>query len=113
MAWNRDLGEQVWALHLALTKAALIDPSLYSITADEACNIREDAENREEQEALAWILAAASPLVPLAFVRQAQAVAREIWRASGFPGGHADADAEVDAWLRWLPDSGAPPPYST
>lgn len=110
MVADRDLGEQVWALHLALAEASLDDPSLYRATASDAENIESDARNHEELEALVWILAAASPRLPLGLVQQARTVARRIWDTYAFPG---DSDAEVDAWLGWRPESGDQPPYGT
>ena len=104
-------GEAVWDLHLALAAAA--SAGLLNYPADDATaqDIREYTLHNEAGMALDLVLAVASPPLTPELLAQARAAARLEARRYGSP--EAETDAQVDAWLRWSPKSGNPPPYAT
>lgn len=109
--WDLEIGKRVWELHLALAEANSADPALYSAGIESAAFIRELAQHREEEIALQLILTCAIAPAP-SLVEQARRVARVLFER--YPDSAAkDADAFVEVWLGWDPESSAPPPYTT
>lgn len=103
-------GEAVWELHLALAAAASAGLVVYPANEAMARDIREYTLHNEAGMALDLVLAVATPPLTPELLTQARAAARLEAVRYGVP--EAETDAQVDAWLRWSPATGEPPPYT-